>query len=253
MSKRAKFELNEKVWACDKGTFYPAKILRRDSLSIVHKYFVHYPAWPPAEDVWLDEKLIEPWNNGQPPLKTTVGERSQKKNKRGGKASSSSSTDVNDTEEEKPHDVSIDIAEEKEESASQVPATRGLRKRKEVDTTADEASVVDNAPATTTAQSYKSGYKKITRTITQTDLFEDPEETTFYIKFNIPNDLKRHMVDEWIIITQEKPSRLLKLPKRADRTVQALLQHYFEDKKLKVDAAEVSLPLYIYLYYNANF
>ena len=239
MSKKAKFQVNENVWACDQEKFYPAKVLRHESLGPVNKYFVHYSKWDRKYDTWLDEKLLEPWNNGLSPVSTTTGTQgkvAQKKGKGGGKKNG----DINiAVEEEIKKDV--EVVEEKvdEETADatplEFPITRRSRKRKEVENSFELASESDPVrPLPTTSTKTRP-----LRPVTQSDLIQDSEEHTYHIKFTIPNDLKRHMVDEWMIITQEKPGRLLKLPKAADKNVKTLLRHYLDDRKQKFDDAQM--------------
>ena len=92
--KKAKFQVNENIWACDKSIFYPAKILRHESIGPVNKYFVHYSKWDRKYDAWLDEKLIESWNNGLPPASITNETQVKVGNKKGGSKKNASNTNI---------------------------------------------------------------------------------------------------------------------------------------------------------------
>lgn len=238
MSKKIRFQVNESVWACDKSVYYAAKVLRFESLGPVNKYFVHYNNWDRKYDAWIDEKLIEPWNNGQPPA-ATIQQNDLKKGKSGKKGASKASEEKSlpVAEEKTPADVEEKV-EKVDESTIESPVTRQGRKRKQ-ETPIDDAGESDNVPPPVISYSTKASYKKAARVTEKEGLIQDPEEQTYHLKFNIPNDLKRHMVDEWMIITQEKPGRLLKLPKPANRTVNALLKHYMEDRKQKLDESQM--------------
>lgn len=238
-TKKAKFHVNENVWACDKSVFYAAKILRHESLGPVNKYFVHYLKWDRKHDGWVDEKLIEPWNNGLPPISTSSQENAKKTNKKSG--SSVVEEKVKEEEVKITEKIMEGIVKEKEDETpleSPISSRRG-RKRKEVDSSFELPNESDLVPLPTTSHSSKGTYAKIQRPMTQTDLIQDPEEHTYHIKFVIPNDLKRHMVDEWMIITQETPGRLLNLPKPSDKNVKAILQHYLDERKSKFDDAQM--------------
>ena len=92
-------------------------------------------------------------------------------------------------------------------------------------------SKVEKQESSESTQSFK---KKRTE-LASLNLIEDEEETKFKLKFNIPCDFKKHLVDEWVIISQETNKRLLKLPCSNTCTVKAIIDSFLEEKKNKLD------------------
>lgn len=251
---KTKFSVGDKVLAGDKGSYYEAKILKCESMGNSFKYFIHYLTWDRKFDTWLDEALVEPYSSSNLNLKlaksitksnnvkiektadtevvkikdepASVGQRASSRKALIADANSVDNHDTSSLE-------SSTLQSKKRLSSSQYIPTATVT----ASTTSSSSSKISINTNTVETVTTNHTIKKAKKELSSADLVQDEDEDSFPIKFNIPCDLKKHMVDEWVIITQESDenNRLLKLPCSNNCTVKSIIQAFLEEKKVKLD------------------
>ena len=187
--KKPKFQVGEKIFAGDKGKHYEAKVIKCESLGNIFKYFIHYQGWDRKHDCWLDESNVEPFDNASK-LDVAISKKVKTK----------ATLTVDNPETAQSTDADISQAESTLDKT--VPSTIDTSNKRDSSSKRQQPQSID---ATLQAN------KKRKKELATTDLVEDDDEKNYKLTFNIPCDLKRHLVDEWVIITQEKSKRFLKL------------------------------------------
>ena len=226
-ASKKSFNLNEKVWACDKGNYYLAKILRQwqpekssSKKTISNKYFIHYDKWAPKHDVWLDESLIEPFGDGINPSKRPV-EAAVAESKESTQNDTTDTTATSSSGVKRKHGVNIELNDENDIA------------------TKEALEQIKNKPVS------KHKLKQQKLALATSDLMIDEEEETFTIQFNIPANLKQHLVDEWTVISAENNKRFVKLPRPRNLTLSAILHAYLADKCSNLETVQVRVTRYI--------
>lgn len=217
--KKPKFQVGDKIFAGDKGQHYEAKVLKCESLGNIFKYFIHYQGWDRKHDCWLDESNVEPFDNASKLQLVTAK-----------KVKSKSQLKIDKSETVHPIDADI----------NQIESASFDKTLSSSISTADSSNKRESSSKRQQPQSMETlqANKKRKKELATTDLVEDDDEKNYKLTFNIPCDLKRHLVDEWVIITQEKCKRLLKLPCKNTSTVSSIVHAFLEEKKLKLDKAQ---------------
>lgn len=80
--------------------------------------------------------------------------------------------------------------------------------------------------------------KQRKKRLLQTDMFDEEENNTSVLKLQIPLTLKKHLVDEWKIVTKP-PFRMLSLPRSF--TVTDVISEFLLYKQGKVDEIMVGM------------
>lgn len=213
---KQKFQVGETVLAGDKGNYYEAKVLKLESLGNIFKYFIHYQGWDRKHDSWLDENNIEPFDNASKLLTSKTSNKVRKN------AALKADEPTSDGDNSKNQSAAFDKSAASSKSTTEASSNR------------DSSSQCPQPQSMDTLQANKKRKKELATT----DLIEDDDEKKYKLTFNIPCDLKRHLVDEWVIITQEKNKRLLKLPCKNTSTVRSIIDAFLEEKKVKLDKAQ---------------
>ena len=216
MKKKSKEEANfregDNVWARDKDEYYHAKIIKISQLGDQYKYFVHFMGWARKFDSWLsDDNLLQKLGDDKPLVDNNSKKMSTLMKLKAGT--------VPRSEEE--NNVAV-VAEGCDQPAATQDSkiATGASKRKAI--ALDEAAK-----------------KKQAKQLSASEQVQDEEEDAFKYKIPIPLNLKRHLVEEWALITKE-PKRLLRLPRPRIQSVQMLLQDFLDFKTKKVDEVEVN-------------
>ena len=230
-ASKKSFNLNEKVWACDKGNYYLAKILRqwqpeKSSIkkTISNKYFIHYDKWAPKHDLWLDELLIEPFGDGINPGKRPVEIVENKASTQNDNTDNTTATSTSGVKRKQ--DINI-----------------GLNDNADI-ATKEALEQIKNKPLS----KHKQKQQKLA--LATSDLMIDDEEETFTIQFNIPANLKQHLVDEWTVISAENNKRFVKLPRPRILTLSAILHAYLADKCSNLEAVQVRVLICLPILYD---
>ncbi len=197
-----KFKFQDNVMAVDNGKLYKAKVLKSQNIGSNCKYFIHFQGWAKKFDVWIDEQLLAHVDDlvriaslTENPSGTTANKTS--KSKKGSKEVVSEP--LPDKSENDSNDVEVEIAYE---------ARPIKRKVENLDQAASDA------------------LKKQRKILHQSDLV-DNEDDEYYRKVAIPLNLKKQLVDEYGLITNE-PKRLLRLPRAV--TVVQVMEDFLEEK-----------------------
>ena len=80
--------------------------------------------------------------------------------------------------------------------------------------------------------------KRRKKQLLQTDMFDEDDNVTSVLKLQIPLTLKKHMVDEWKLVTKA-PFRVLSLPRSF--TVNGVISEFLLYKQGKVDKVMVCI------------
>jgi len=191
------------VLAQDKGSWYPAKVLKEQTLGegklVTRKYFIHFQGWARKYDTWLDEALLA--SNDDASVQALMrGQKKSKTSAAGGGGGGEEESDAGSTEKQ-----------------AIFPSLK--RKAQRVDAELQEKEL-----------------RKRRLALSERDQQDDDQEGVEAMKrMNIPMPLKTHLVNEWSLITTE-PKRLVKLPRV--KTVENIFRDYLEFKQSKVDAEQ---------------
>ncbi len=202
-----KFEFNDVVMAIDKGKLYEAKVLKSQNIGTTWKYFIHFQGWAKKFDVWIDENLIALKSDPKRIAKLTesvVGGGKSTKDKKTAKAKES--VDL----------IKAESSSKEETESANASILRSNKRKSE----AAEAALNENAAT-----------KKQKKQLLLADLVENEDEE-YYKKVVIPLNLKKHLADEWGLITKD-PKRLVKLPRAI--TVEMLIRDFLAERVAKLE------------------
>ena len=82
-------------------------------------------------------------------------------------------------------------------------------------------------------------FKRRKKQLMLSDVMDANDDTVAPLQVHIPLTLKKHLVDEWKIVTSS-PNRLLTLPR--PHVISDLMEEYLSHKKSKVNEGMVELP-----------
>lgn len=209
-SKQPIYNVNDNVKAADRGVLYDAKILRIQSINNINhinKYFIHFKKWGRKADVWIDENLIAHEDDlikqsKMPLIKNGIVPETKSNDNQTLNSSSKDNVPID-------NNSTIDIIQ------SNIVETN-INKRKK-DLLANENDII----------------RKHRKKMALSDLVEE-DDPYFVSKISIPNLLKKQLVDEWRLITNNKPMRLLVLPKEINCNVETVIKEYLIYKKDKL-------------------
>lgn len=235
------YDLNETVLAIDKGTVYKAKILKISTIGTKFKYFIHFLGWKSSYDVWIDESSMAHIGN-QTELEKLYNSTSivvVRKNQNNHKAqfiTSNGDTCVKSNGE----NICTDNDNLGQNSSIETKGTKRSRRSMEN----DSAGNIDKVVLTSTNKKIMSedDIKKHRRQMIASDLSDlndiDDGNENVTKNLQIPIQLKKHLVDEWHLISQD-PRHLLNLPKES--TVTICIDEFLQTKYGKVDDDEYTV------------
>ena len=213
MPPRASFAVGEEILAIDKGCNYTAIVLKAINVNQAWKYFIHFSGWSRKYDKWLDEsEMSKP---------TNVGDKNTKKKKRGEK-------DVTVKHEENVETTEVGAVSSESSASSSSSATETL------DAPVDEETILKKARRgiVIVSQEEIAAKNKKFQELINCDVYDDDDQYLSSSKVQLPFQLKKHLVDEWQLITQGPP-RLLMLPRSPN--VKAIIDEFLSFKKEKAD------------------
>ena len=183
------FEELEVIMAEDKGNIYPAQVVKKvegDGPANA-QYFIHYKGWARKYDTWVQPNQI--CKKGDIEAERRLQQFSEAKTP---KVKSSKK----------------DTAAEGGDSSSS--SDHGIKRKSNAELEQEEREL-----------------KRNRLLLSSSDLLqEDDADMAVAQRMDIPLPLKRHLVDEWSLIAQQDPRRLLKLPRKA--SVEVLLGEFLE-------------------------
>jgi len=201
--------------------------MRKVSIGSKFKYFIHYLNWKPKHDCWIDESLISHRDDED---KVDQLKRSLLNSK---VKSTKSSATKHDSEASNLENVaardSKQLLNKKETSRLSSPAVVDMKStRKRPAESLDSDSAVEPAA--------KHKHRKHLLTL---DLV-DEDDLRYSSRIDIPNLLKKQLVDEYSMIITHVPNRLLRLPKADDANVRSILSDYLNEKRHKLAAGDAT-------------
>lgn len=207
------YAVGEVVLALDKGQYFEAKILKEQVLGDDHRYFIHYQGWARKYDTWVTEAALARKNDVSALIATIAGNTNRKA--------------IADNVESE----SVPATMESTDAVGHIKTEPGM-----------ELSVMNaSAPK---RKSYERDetmrqIKKNRTVLSQSDLIEeDDEEQAALSRMQIPMALKKHLVDEWNLITQDTPKRLVQLPRHV--TADKIFRDFLDLKRSKVSGDNYS-------------
>jgi mortality factor 4-like protein 1 len=232
-------DVGDIVFALDKGSLYEAKILKAQVFGSKVAYFIHFQGWARKFDTWIDGAnccMKGDEKNRQRLLGMEAPKDDKGKNK-GKKARSKKGDSMNKDSSDAPKspaagqapgegeaansaaddDTSLTKVEKTEENTDEKPLSFVHQNKRK----SEDARIADLREAT-----------KRNRKLAEQDLMIDIDDGAYTVRIEIPLPLKRHLVDEWGLITKE-PKRLMKLPKKENLTVKSIMTAYMNDKRGK--------------------
>lgn len=214
------FEELEMIMAEDKGNIYPAQVIKKVESDghgpATAQYFIHYKGWARKYDTWVQPNQI--CKKGDVEAERRLQQFSEAKTpkvKGGASSKRDAATEGGDASSE--HAIKRKSNSELEQEERELKRNRLL--------------------------------------LSSSDLLqEDDADMAVAQRMDIPLPLKRHLVDEWSLIAQQDPRRLLKLPRKA--SVEVLLGDFLESCEEGAKMSEEQLASYrdffqgLMLYFN---
>lgn len=189
-----KYRQNDLIMALDNGKVYPAKILKTQLIGSKFMYFIHFQGWAAKWDTWIHEEQV---------------------------------SDKADADRMKSLEDQINGI---------VPTKPSAKKKRQLEHDPDAVMIVgdegipklDDAAAKERARAelLASQFKKRRKQLSLKDLAEN-EDPAVSAKLNIPLPLKKHLVDEWGLVTSDK-HMLVKLPRPI--SAEKAIQDYVDEK-----------------------
>jgi hypothetical protein len=218
-------QVGDVVLALDKGIMYEAKVYRVQNAGGVTKYFIHYQGWHRKYDCWVDESAIAKKDDLAKRDKILAGTEGgavkvAKKGKKG-------------------KDEPVPA-----ESAATTAAT-------EAKPTAPAAAVETPTPVSEDPKSSSKRKAEVNielesqrrnrRRLLQMDLVDEDDEA-YVAKLQIPLPLKKHLTDEWkVLTTNDVTAKLLQLPKSGEHTVEKIVKAFLDQKLPKLEKDKVQV------------
>ena len=209
------FEVNAAVMASDtqftsKGELYKARVVRAhlvDEADQKRRYLIHYTGWSRKYDIWVESNQLALEDDLEAVKRLGERQNQKKEAASAAKKDSEGGRETRSSEEEPPL--------KKQNTA--------LSMQEKV----DEDKVI----------------KKNRILLANSDLQEETEESASALAdMNIPMPIKRHLVDEWSLICEKDPKRLLKLPRQ--KHVTGIFADYLMYKTVKDKVTDKELETY---------
>jgi len=202
----ARYVEDEAVMAEDKGNLYVAKVVKVSQVenSDTFQYFIHYQGWARKYDTWVQADQICKADDEEAKIKLQlysqaknpmVATEKTRKEKKSANSSFDDLLDGGDADDSKPAIKRKSNAELEEEA-------RELKRNRSMLSNSDLVQEDDEAMAT--AQ-----------------------------RLEIPMALKKHLLDEWSLISQQDPRRLVKLPRKV--TAEKAIQDFVDSLEEKLE------------------
>lgn len=227
-----------------KGEPYQARIMRKVSIgSSNFKYFIHYLNWKRKFDCWIDESLIAHKDDEEKldQLKQSLFNSSKGKPTKGTTNTALAkhdNSDTNNLEGVGARDpskrlldkISSQLSSSVVDNNGSVDSNSSIRKRP-AESNAGDNNAVDSA-----------AMRKHRKHLLSLELIDEDDLPNAY-RIDIPNLLKKQLVDEYSMVITQSPSRLLRLPKADHANVRSVLSDYLDEKRRKpsVDATQLLL------------
>lgn len=188
------------------GALYSARIIRAHKVDVgLFKYLVHYNGWKRRYDVWMEPAHLALVGDTVAVEKLQELQEKLTKGKKGkGKGAASAGAASTDTSSS--HDATVGVDGE---------AEVGKKRSTEQDLLEEDRNI-----------------KKNKAVLSASDLVEEREDDVLAMAdMDLPIALKKKLVNEWSLISEKEPRRLIRLPRTM--TVRKIIDEYLEFKKMK--------------------
>lgn len=206
MPKEIEFTVGEIVSILDSGKKYDAKILKIEKNNCVNHYFIHFQGWAKRWDKWAEPGSV--FKKSEEDESSGITKSAENTRKR-------TSQEVTNS--------SITTEDDPKPSLAAADSSTKPRPTKATSMTEDEINQI----------------RKRKKQNIAADVVDDSlDANTNQIKLDIPFSLKKHMVDEWEVITQDN-GNLVHLPRAESQTVKAVVYDFLELKKKKLEGPKM--------------
>ena len=203
----------ENAWITDNGSIYLCKVVKATGNGKVRKFFIHFVGWAAKYDCWTDEHALAHENDAvgkERLLKsiTATGPPPVKVRK--------------NSKQTIAEDLPKDVAE-----VEDLPASSSTHTNRKLLTEEGQLAA-----------------KKRRKALAEQDLIDEYSgiDGEYVVKIPVPLNLKKHLVDEWSLITATG-KRLVSLPRKI--TVKNIFEEYLDEKERKCTAEMVRVYSFI--------
>jgi len=198
------FRANDAVMATDTsytsgGKLYKSVIIRAEKMDVGEfKYLIHYNGWKRKYDVWMDGSQLALCSDEEEVEKLQEKQNAFNRKKLGADTAITAATDMKiETEGGNSSSSSSSKKRGKEGAAALLDEDRAIKRNRAV--------------------------------LSKNCISEETEEDKAAMaSMDLPLSLKRKLVNEWSLIAEKEPKRLLKLPRK--KTVKIIIDDYLEYK-----------------------
>ncbi|RYY89306.1 hypothetical protein EON63_00985 [archaeon] len=222
---------NDRVMALDEGKLYKAKIIKVNDVDGKRHYFIHYDGWSRKHDRWAESKILAPISDSK---KVEALQQLADNFLQFGKTKTDSSTNSS--------------------SKPTIGSTKKTRGKVVADSNEDEDDSQSNPTLPPVAsmndtnldQLVRERRRRIAEYASQSIDFDvDKPRHALGNIVELPVSLKKHVVDEWAVITKP-PYRLLQLPKTKADCVEGIIEEYIASKEVGGKVEELLQGLLTY-------
>lgn len=227
-----KFEVKDTVLSFDNGVLYEAKIMKIQEYGGERKYFIHYNGWARKYDLWMDEEQLARKDDPQAieRLKQAARDKLVPTGKKGKPANERQSLIKIGKQT-----IDIDSVNRGPEPTTVAPtSTNNLMSV--ADTEAVERLLKEKKHAASKGIELISfDSKAYQRDLLQQDLFDQVEDEDLMKKVKLTMTMKRHLLDDWNLITKDMNNRLVRLPKPYKHSVSGIIEAFLIKKQKQLE------------------
>lgn len=222
------FKVKDTVLSFDNGMLYEAKIMKIQEYGKERKYFIHYNGWARKYDMWMDEDQLADKND--PLAVERLKEAARGKLLPTGKRGKTSA----------PKQAIVKIGKQKIdfETVNRGPAPAS--------TTASNSSSAMSIASTESVERLLKEKKSATlkgielisfdaktyqKELLQKDLIDQVDDEVLVAKIKLTMSMKRHLLDDWNLITKEMNNRLIRLPKSYNQSLTGIFEDFLAVKR----------------------
>jgi mortality factor 4-like protein 1 len=222
------FKVKDTVLSFDNGMLYEAKIMKIQEYGKERKYFIHYNGWARKYDMWMDEDQLA--DKSDPLAVERLKEAAREKLLPTGKRGKTSA----------PKQAIVKIGKQKIdfETVNRGPAPAS--------TTASNSSSAMAIASTERVERLLKEKKSATlkgielisfdaktyqKELLQKDLIDQVDDEVLVAKIKLTMTMKRHLLDDWNLITKEMNNRLIRLPKSYNQSLTGIFEDFLAVKR----------------------
>lgn len=223
------FAAKDTVLSFDCGKLYEAKVMKVLDMGGERKYFIHYNGWARKYDCWLDEEQLVAKGDVKAieKLKELAKDKCLPTAKRGKKVQQQSVLKIGK------HVIDIENLSRGKTTAAGPKASVGVSEAK-LEEIEDKLKKANSLMRGIDVISFD--VKTYQRDLLVQDLIDQIDDDTLMDKIKMTIAQKKHLLDEWNLITKDYNLRLIQLPKPRNLTVDAILTGFLQAKREELTA-----------------